>query len=147
MEIVTNKNRKWALLYENHVGSPNVDTMTAQNTGSHIEVNKTAEKISSRYNWPNIIGDVKQFCKTCHTCQIPKQMAKKNSTAMHPIAVLIKGMSQIGINLMHMGKTNRGYNFVITAVDEFSKYCKLGALKNKEAITIGKWIYDKIFCR
>ena len=57
---------------------------------------------------------------------------------MHPIAIPTKVMSQIGINLMHMGNTNKGYNFVITAVNCFSKYCELGALKNKEAITVGK---------
>ena len=67
-----------------------------------------------------------------------KQMAiKETSTEMHPIAVLMKVMSQIDINLMHLGKTNKGYNFVITAIDYFSKYCELGALKNKEAITKG----------
>ena len=66
---------------------------------------------------------------------------------IHPIAVPTKVMSQIGIDLMHMGKTNKGYNFVLPAVDYYIKYCKLGALKNKEAITIGKWIYDNIFCQ
>ena len=56
-------------------------------------------------------------------------------------------MSQIGIDLMHMSKANRGYNFIITAVDYFSKYCEIGALKNKEAVTIRKWIYNNIFSR
>ena len=148
MEIVTDKNRQQPLLYENHAGSPNVDTKTGKSTGHHIGVNKTAEKISSRYYWPNITGDVRQFCKTCRTCQMKKQMAiRQTSMEMHPIAVPTKVMSQIGIDLMYMGKANKGYNFVITAVDYFSKYCELGALKNKEAITVGKWIYDNIFCR
>ena len=116
MEIVTDKNIQRALLYENHAGSPNVDSMTGQNTGGHIGVNKTAEKISSRYYWPNITCGVRQFCRTCHTCQMKKHIAiKKTSTKMHPIPDPTKVMSQIGIDLMHMGKTNKGYNFVITA--------------------------------
>ena len=49
-------------------------------------------------------------------------------------------MSQVGIDLMHMGKANKGYNFVISCIDYFSKYCELGALRNKEAVTVGKWI-------
>ena len=149
MEIVTDKNRQRALLYENHAGSPDVDSITEQNTGGHIGVNKTSEKISSRYYWPNITLDVRQFCKTCCTCQMKKTHGnlKKSSTEMHPIPVPTKVISQIGIDLMHMGKTNKGYNFVIMAVDYFSKYCELGALKNKEGRTIGKWIYDNIFCR
>ena len=51
-----------------------------------------------------------------------KQMAiRKTSIEIHPIAVPTKVMSQIGIDLMHMGKTNKGYNFVITAVDLFQQ--------------------------
>ena len=57
VEIVCDRNKQ-ALLYDNHAGSTEVDTMTGQNTGGHIGVNKTAEKISSRYYWSNITGDV-----------------------------------------------------------------------------------------
>ena len=60
VEIVCDKNKQRALLYENHVGSTEVDTMTGQNMGGHIGVNKTAKKFSSRYYWPNITGDVQQ---------------------------------------------------------------------------------------
>ena len=42
------------------MGSTEVDTMTGQNMGGHIGVNKTAKKFSSRYYWPNITGDVQQ---------------------------------------------------------------------------------------
>ena len=71
---------------------------------------------------------------------------KKTLNELHPISVPTKVMSQVGIYLMHMGKANKGYNFVISCVN-FSKYCKLGALRNREAVTVGKWIYDNIFCR
>ena len=128
--------------------STDVDTMTGQNTGGYIGVNKTAEKISSRYYWPNITGDVRQFCKTCHTCQMKKELAiAKTSTELHPISIPTKVMSQVGVDLMHMKKANKGYHYIISSVDYFSKYCELGALRNKEAVTVGKWIYDNIFCR
>ena len=71
---------------------------------------------------------------------------KKTSNELHPISVPTKVMSEVGIDLMHMGKANKGYNFV-SCVDYFSKYCELGALRNKEAVTVGKWIYNNIFCR
>ena len=58
VKIVCDRNKQQALLYDNHAGSTEVNTMTGQNTGGHIGVNKTAEKISSRYYWPNITGDV-----------------------------------------------------------------------------------------
>ena len=66
---------------------------------------------------------------------------------MHPIPVPIKVMSQIQIDLMKMKEIPDGYNFVISAVDYFTKYAELGAIKDKCAVIIRKWIYENIFCR
>ena len=56
-----------------------------------------------------------------------RQLAiKKTSNELHPISVPTKVMSQIGIDLMHMAKANRGYNFIITCVDYFSKILQTG---------------------
>ena len=57
VEIVCDRNKQQALLYDSHAGSTEVDTMTGQNMEGHIGVDKTAE-ISSRYYWPNITGDI-----------------------------------------------------------------------------------------
>ena len=72
---------------------------------------------------------------------------QKTSTLMHPVPIPIKLMSQVGIDLMKMKETPDGYNYVISAIDYFTKFAELGALKDKAAITVGKWIYENIFCR
>ena len=69
------------------------------------------------------------------------------SYSKYQIAVPIKVMSQVGIDLMKMKETPDGYNYVINATDYFTKFAELGALKDKAAITVGKWIYENIFCR
>ena len=55
-------------------------------------------------------------------------------------------MSQIGIDLMCMEESH-GMNYIISAIDYFTKYCELGALPNKEEFTVTMWIYENIFCR
>ena len=70
---------------------------------------------------------------------------QKTSTLMHPVPVPIKVMSQVGIDLMKMKETPDGYNYIISAIDYFTKFAKLGALKDKAAITVGNWIYENIF--
>ena len=72
---------------------------------------------------------------------------QKTSTLMHPVPVPIKVMSQVGIDLMKMKETSDGYNYVISAIDYFAKFAELGALKKKATLTVGKWIYENIFCR
>ena len=36
-------------------------------------------------------------------------------------------------------------NYVITAIDYFTKYVKMGILKDKSALSVATWIFDKIF--
>ena len=72
---------------------------------------------------------------------------QKTSTLMHPVPIPIKVMSQVGIDIMKMKETPDGYNYMISAIDYFTKFIELGALKDKSALTVGKLIYENIFCR
>ena len=79
-------------------------------------------------------------CQRVHT----RHLEKVNQT-LHPIRIPVKAMSMIGINLM-MLKEYKGYNYVIMAVDYFTKYIEMGCLKQKCTKKVTKWIYDNIFC-
>ena len=57
----------------------------------------------------------------------------------------MKPMAQVGIDLMKL-KPSKGYNYVITAIDYFTKYIKMGALKDKSALSVATWSFDNIFC-
>ena len=49
---------------------------------------------------------------------------------MHPVPVPIKVMSQVGIDLMKMKETPDGYNYVISAIDYFTKFA-VGCIKGQ----------------
>lgn len=38
--------------------------------GGHLEVNKTYDRILRCFFWPGLKRDVRQYCKTCHICQV-----------------------------------------------------------------------------
>ena len=57
----------------------------------------------------------------------------------------MKPMAQVGIDLMKL-KPSKGYKYVITAIDYFTKYVKMGTLKDKSALSVAMWIFDNIFC-
>ena len=148
MEVITEKHRQERLIHEIHAGAIDGDTMSATNSSGHIGINKTIRAVCSRFYWPDISGEVRNFINTCRKCQMKKDIAiQKTSTLMHPVPIPIKVMSQVGIDLMKMKETPDGYNYVISAIDYFTKFAELGALKDKAAITVGKWIYENIFCR
>ena len=148
MEVITEKHRQERLIHKIHAGAIDGDTMSATNSSGHIGINKTIRAVYSRFYWPDISGEVRNFINTCRKCQMKKDIAiQKTSTLMHPVPIPIKVMSQVGIDLMKMKETPDGYNYVISAIDYFTKFAELGALKDKAAITVGKWIYENIFCR
>ena len=115
-----------------HTGQLIADNLTAKGLSGHIGINKTVECIASRYYWPDINGAVCKYVNTCLVCQTAKERAiKKASRTMTPVPIPPKLMSQIGIDLMMM-EPSKGMTYIITAVDYFTKYCKIGALPCKE---------------
>ena len=38
----------------------------------HLGINKTYHKIINHFYWPGLILDVSKYCKTCHTCPLPR---------------------------------------------------------------------------
>ena len=47
--------------------------------------------------------------------------------------------AQVGIDFMKL-KPSKGYNYVILAIDYFTKYVKMGALKEKTAECIATFL-------
>ena len=74
-----------------------------------------------------------------------KPFGKVNQT-LHPIRIPIKTMSMISIELMKL-KEYKGCKYVIAAVDYFTKYIKMGCLKQKCTKEVTKWLFDNIFCQ
>ena len=145
--MVVDKEWQDSILFQMHTGTESPQSFTAATIGGHISINKTVEQINSRFYWPDITGAVKQFCRTCRTCQLSKDIAiQKTSTTMHLIPIPIKVMSQIGVDLIHMSKVDDKM-FLITAVDYFTKYIEMRTLPNKQATTFALWLYENIFCR
>ena len=85
-----------------HSGSNSDDVdYIATIQGGHLGINKTMEKISSRYYWPNIKDDVTSFILTCKKCQrVNKSTLMKTHVELHPISIPPKIFSQVGIDLM-----------------------------------------------
>ena len=70
---------------------------------------------------------------------------QKVNEELHTIPMPMKPMAQVGIDLMKL-KPFKGYNYVITAIDYFTKYIQMGTLKDKSALSVATWIFDNIFC-
>ena len=148
VEVITERHRQDKVIHELHAGAIDSETMSAMNSSGHIGINKTIRAVCSQIYWPDISGQVRNFAYSCQKCQMKKDIAiQKTATLMHPVPIPIRVMSQIGIDLMRMKETPDGYNYVISAINYFTKFVELGAIKGKCAVTVGLWIYENLFCR
>ena len=64
---------------------------TAKHTGGHVSINKTQDKVSSRFYWPNIREDIAQYCKMCEQCQrVNRCSLKKTNLELHSVPIPMK---------------------------------------------------------
>ena len=153
-EVIISRTKQKYIVEFTHSGSNSDDVdYIATIHGGHLGINKTTEKISSRYYWPNIKEDVTSFIHACNKCQrVNKSMLMKTHIELHLILIPTKIFSQVGINLMSLTESkgfdeDGGYKYLISTQCYFSKFIELGALKTKKVEEVAKWIYNNIICR
>ena len=101
--------------------------------------------MASAYYWPKMQEDIAQYISACKCCQqVNTTKLQKVNEELHNIPIPMKPMAQVGIDLMKL-KPSKGYKYVITAIDYFTKYIKMGALKDKSALSVATCIFDNIF--
>ena len=133
VEVVTSNNRREELIQAYHSGIVRANTLTAKNMGGHVGRNKTCSKMASAYYWPKMQEDIAQYISTCKHCQwVNTTKLQKVNEELHNIPIPMKLMAQVGIDLMKLIPP-KGYNYVITDIDYFIKYIKMGTLKDKSA--------------
>ena len=70
VEVITDKQQQYYIVETTHAGVQAKDVEdTARNTGGHLGINKTCEKITSCFYWPGIKSDVIDYIKGCERCQ------------------------------------------------------------------------------
>ena len=102
---------------------------------SYCGRDSTIQKISNRFFWNNIKGDVEEFIKKCDQCQKQGEN-KKVSSDLHSIPINTEEMQQIVIDICSL----------LDCIDCFSKWSEAKPIKDKSDSTIAKYLYE-IICR
>ncbi len=48
----------------------------------HFGVGKTRKRILQHFFWPGVMQDIKEFCRTCHVCQLMGKSEKKSKAPL-----------------------------------------------------------------
>ena len=80
--------------------------------------------------------------QSCDICQRKNHKLKKTSASLHPIPVKSRVWHQLGIDLIGpLRPTPRGFKYIMTIIDYYSKWAEAGPLKDKTASAVAEFLY------
>lgn len=104
----------------------------------HLGQKNTYRKLFNHFYWPNIKNDVREFVKSCHTCQL---VGKPNETIprapLTPIPVPTEPFEKIVIDCVGpLPKTKKGNQYLLTVMCAATRYPEAYPLRDIKAKNI-----------
>jgi hypothetical protein len=104
--------------------------------------------IRQGYYWPTMLQDATNLVTRCEKCQLYSNFSHTTATELTPIVNPIP-FAQWGIDLLGsfpIAKTGQ-FQFLIVAVDYFTKWVEAEPLAQVKAANIQKFVWKSIICR
>ena len=118
----------------------------SEHGGGHVGIDKTYDKVRTRYYWNNMYRDVVRYVESCMLCRARKM--KQNRAPMQEMVQAEFPFDILAVDIC--GKypvTSLGYKYIVTFVDHFSGYPEVYATKDKTAETVAKLMLEEIIPR
>lgn len=126
------------ILQENHT-SP-----TAGHSGFH----RTYNRIKKHFKWNNMKNDIKNFIKTCESCQKNKLVRKKFVKPMEITTTSSNPLEKIFLDIVGpLPLTESGNKFILTLQDDLTKFSQAYAIPNHETKTIAENLVRGFICK
>ncbi|RWS23791.1 pol polyprotein-like protein [Leptotrombidium deliense] len=119
------------------------DAVDAGHFGSRI----TYEKIRDKYFFEDMKNIIYNYCKSCENCQLskPSRLLKSGISGMLKAS---RPFERFHIDICGpFVKTENKKKYIVCAIDQFSKFIEMKAIKNQNSYTIAKFIKNNIICR
>ena len=114
-------------------------------TAGHFAVDIMFDKIKSRYYWPQMYENIREYVKSCDSCQ--RRGKYKRNEPLHPIPVH-SPFYQIGIDFVGpLPKTKNGNKYIITAMDYLTKWPEAKPVPTATAEQVSIFLYEEIIGR
>ena len=118
------------------------NTIEAGHTG-HMNV---FEKISERFCWPGMFGDIKREIQSCPQCRKAKLT---NSSRLDRLKTIL---TQLPFEILYVdhveipAKNSGNYTHIITMMDGFSRFLVAEVVRSTESRVTCKVVWDRIVC-
>jgi hypothetical protein len=115
--------------------------------GGHQGVNRTFNRIKEHYRWHKMYKDIKHFINSCQTCQQNK-ISRKTKAPMTITSTSSKPFEKIFLDVVGpLNPTENNNKFILTFIDDLTKFFIAIPIPNQEANTIAKNFTTEIICK
>jgi transposase InsO family protein len=88
----------------------------------HLGMDKTMERLARVAFWPNMETDVRQYVRSCDSCQRCKPSNLKPAGLLRPLPIPNQGWECIAMDfIVRLPMTSSGHDSVLTVVDRLTK--------------------------
>ena len=112
--------------------------------GGHTGIDKTYDKLRSRYFWEGMYKDVANFVNHCKLCKAKRM--RKARVPMQDMPIPEFPFEIVGIDTCGpFPSSAKGNKYIVTVVDHFSSWPEAYAVPDKTAETIASLLIEKFF--
>jgi len=144
LQVIADRKDQLRLISLTHEGD--AKCLEASALGAHRGRDAVRDVLAQNYYWPGMNSDIAEYIRTCLSCQRANTATLKVVPEMQPVAVPPAVFKQIGIDICKLPRSDDGYEYVVMAIDYFSKWSEAEKLKDKSARSVAEFIY-KLICR
>lgn len=109
----------------------------------HFSELKTSKYIRKWYWWPSMAKDIKEFCRTCNTCQTTKAVNKKMIGKLHPLPIPVRPWESIGMDFIGPFPELQGKNYLWVIICRMTSMVHLIPINTTDTAEKLSWIYIK----
>ena len=114
--------------------------------GGHLGIDKTYDKLRSRFYWSGMYHDVVKFLKTCVACNMRK--LRRERPPLQDMQIPKYPFEQIAIDTSGpFSESYDGNRYIINVIDMFSGWPESFATKSKSAETVAQILIEHIIPR
>jgi len=108
----------------------------AHETGAHLGIRKTSERIKLSFWWNGIKDDVQKFVTSCHSCQLRRRLRSSDRVPITPITRASRPFEMVVMDVIGPIEPPAGpqkFKYVLCIVDSFSRFPSAYLLKDLTA--------------
>ncbi len=95
--------------------------MHDQFASSHSEINRTIRLLRRNHRWSEMIRDVKQYVRNCHTCKRIKTARDKYHELLNSLSMSNRSWTDIIFDFVTKLLDSRSYNAILMIINKLSK--------------------------